>query len=211
MENAEDMNEEEEEDSEVDDTIILQERLKVWEKRCNFFEKELQKTKLEKDREVGKLLERVTKERERAQKYRKKIEETQREASKKSATLMLVTSENENLIKKIALLNLQTQQNEKFIESKDQRMKQLSDANSTLLKENTILKETVPIVQNPKLMSPASPSSVPLESSQRVLEVLKSVVQEVLLPKHLEGSVREVVGKEAMISVGFEEQLNSAA
>ena len=90
-------------------------------------------------------------------------------------------------------------------------MKQLSDANSTLLKENTILKETVPIVQNPKLMSPASPSSVPLESSQRVLEVLKSVVQEVLLPKHLEGSVREVVGKEAMISVGFEEQLNSAA
>lgn len=43
---------------------------------------------------MGKLIDKVAKERERAQKYRKKIEETQREASKKSATLMLVTSEN---------------------------------------------------------------------------------------------------------------------
>ena len=83
-------------------------------------------------------------------------------------------------------------------------MKQLTDANSNLLKENTFLKEAVPM-QNPKLMSPASPSSGPSEIDQRVLEVLKNVVQEVLVPKHLETSVREVVGKDTLVSVGSEE------
>ncbi len=83
-----------------------------------------------KEREIAKLMDRLSKDRERATKYRKKIMEQQKDASKKSATLLLVTSENENLIKKIAMVKLQMEQHEAQLHSKDNKLKSLADVNS---------------------------------------------------------------------------------
>lgn len=53
----------------------LDERLRLWEKRCLMFEKQLEKSKIIKEKEISRLMDRISKERERAAKYRKKTQD----------------------------------------------------------------------------------------------------------------------------------------